>query len=583
MDPPRPAPQLALDTCARRLRAYGEGWPEPGITWFGPAASLADGPGSEASVQAVCGLMAVHGRDAGAPRRLGLEVASVAAGLLAAQGALATAVARRRGQDAPALATSVLQAGLVLLSHYVVVATGLADAVPGPSLPAPGPPFRSADGRWFELETLDPDRWKEFWTRLGAADAELGRAWTVFRWRYERATCSLPAALQEATARRTLAELTTVAISTGVSVVPLRDYAEVLADREAGAGHPVLRSVGGGAAPLDQPLAPTPGLPLAGIRVVEATSRIQGPFAGMLLCMLGADVVRVEPPAGDYGRAPFTLHRGKATVTLDLGTAEGRAGVVDLVAGADVFLHNWRPGRAAAWGLGFDELAAASPDLVYAEASGWGDRTDTCGQLGTDFLVQAHAGVGQGVNPEGEPPFPARIILADLFGALVGAEAVLAGLYRREQRGGAWEVRSSLWAGAMALQAHVLDGIAAGKEDGRCNGRPVWGPLDRPVRSAEGWLAVAVDSDERSDRLCEACGVDPAGRSRAATEARAADVLGGGTADEWEHALSARGIPAVRVAEDLTDVAADARLSDLFEPVGDGGAVAPRSPWSVVP
>src|SRR5206468_884055 len=90
-------------------------------------------------------------------------------------------------------------------------------------------------------------------------------------------------------------------------------------------------------------------LPLTGIRVVEATSRIQGPFAGMLLRMLGADVVRIQPPEGDYGRAARCLHRGKDAVRLDLGTAAGRADLVDLVAGAEVFLHNWRPGKAAEW------------------------------------------------------------------------------------------------------------------------------------------------------------------------------------------------------------------------------------------
>ncbi len=183
-------------------------------------------------MQAVCGLMEVNGRDRSTPRRFGLEVASVAAGLLAAQGELAAAPSR----GLRTVETSVLQAGLVLLSHYFVVATGLEDAVPGPPLPAPGPPFRSADGRVFEIETLDPESWKAFWTALGAGRAELGAAWTVFRWRYERATCSLPAALHEATSRRSLDEVRGVAGAAGVSVVPLRAYADVLPDAGTTAG-----------------------------------------------------------------------------------------------------------------------------------------------------------------------------------------------------------------------------------------------------------------------------------------------------------------------------------------------------------
>jgi len=522
--------------------------------------------------------MEVNGRDAATPRRLGLEAASVAAGLLAAQGDIAAEIARLRDRPVAPAHTSVLQAGLVLLSHYFVVATGLGDAVPGPPLPAPGPPFRSADGVWFELETLDADPWREFWTRLGvAAGPDLGRAWTVFRWRYERAMCSLAPGLHEATASRPLAELRALAAASGVSLTPLRGYEAVVAELDAGAAHPAVRSLGDRQPRHDR--MPAGDLPLAGIRVVEATSRIQGPFAGMLLRMLGADIVRIQPPEGDYGRAALCLHRGKDSVRLDLGTPAGRATLVDLVDGADVFVHNWRPGKAAEWGLDFDDLAARRPGLVYVTTSGWGDRPEGRHLVGTDFLVQAHTGMGDGLNPEGEAPFPSRMILCDLFGGVVGAEAALTGLYRRERAGGSWEVRSSLLAGAMSLQAHVLDDMAAGKEKGRHRGRPVWGILDRPVPTGDGLLAVSVEDDESFRRLCRLCDVDPAGGSPAATEARLAARMSGGTAGEWEALLVDAGIAAAVVCEDLAAVPADPRLAHMFEPVGIGG-LAPRAPWS---
>ncbi len=456
----------------------------------------------------------------------------------------------------------MLQAGLVLLSHYFVVATGLEDAVPGPPLPAPGPPFRSAEGRRFEIETLDPEAWKQFWTALGADGSELGPAWTVFRWRYERAACSLPAGLHEAAARRTLAELCGIAAAAGVSLVPLRTYADVLPEAGAGACRP---SAGADAAPpADRPKGP---LPLAGLRVVEATSRIQGPFAGMLLRMLGADVTRVQPPEGDYGRAALTLHRGKEAVQLDLGTPAGRDDLIALVADADVFVHNWRPGKAAEWGLRFDDLALRHPGLVYAGLSGWGDRPPAGHPLGTDFLVQAHAALGDGLTPLDEPVAPSRMILSDLFGGLLGAEAVLAGLYHRQRTGRGYEVGSSLLAGAMALQAHVLDAMAAGKEDGRLRGRPVWGPLDRPVATADGFLAVSAEDDERFARLCRQCDVDPDAAPRAALEAHVATRLAGATAAQWEERLLDAGVPAARVCEDLAAVPADPRFAPLFEPV----------------
>ncbi len=319
-------------------------------------------------------------------------------------------------------------------------------------------------------------------------------------------------------------------------------------------------------------------LPLAGVRVVEATSRIQGPFAGMLLRMLGADVVRVQPPEGDYGRAAPTLHRGKEVVQLDLATPAGRDELVELVAGADVFVHNWRPGKAAEWRLGFEDLTAHQPGLVYAGLSGWGDHPPAGHPLGTDFLVQAHAGLGDGLSPLDEPAAPSRVILSDLFGGLLGAEAVLAGLYRRQRTGRAWEVGSSLLAGAMALQAHVLDAMAAGKEDGRLQGRPVWGALDRPVATGDGLLAVSAEDDDDFARLCRRCDVDPSAAPRPALEDQIAARLAGGSAADWEEQLLDAGVPAARVCEDLAAVPADPRFAPLFEPVA--GGVAPRSPWS---
>jgi crotonobetainyl-CoA:carnitine CoA-transferase CaiB-like acyl-CoA transferase len=586
----RTAPQLAIDTCGRRLRHLADvpvpAGGRPAITWHGPARFPADRAWSEATVQAVAGLMEVNGRDAGLPRRLGLEAASVAAGLLAAQGRLAAVVGGLRGRPVPEVRTSVLQAGLLLLSHYFVVATGLGDALPGPPLPSPGPPFRSADGHWFEIETLDAEPWTAFWTLLGLSGAELGRGWTVFRWRYERARCSLPPGLHEATARFPLADLRRLATRADVSLTPLRGYGAAVADPGTGPAHPTVTlrdpvqtaaAAAGRGAPV--PAAVDGDLPLAGIRVVEATSRIQGPFAGMLLRMLGAEVLRIQPPEGDYGRAALCLHRGKAAVRLDLGARAGRAALTDLVADADVFLHNWRPGKAAAWGLEFDDLAARHPGLVYANTSGWGDRPEAGRLVGTDFLVQAYAGMGDGLHPEGEPAVPSRVILCDLFGGIVGAEGVLTGLYRRERTGSACEVRSSLLAGAMALQAHVLDDIAAGTEKGRRDGRPVWGLLDRPVPTAGGLLALSVDDDDSFRRLCGVCGLDPEGAPRAVSDARIAAVLGADDARRWEALLLDAGVPAAVVCDDLAAVAADPRIAELFEPVGAGG-LCPRSPWT---
>jgi crotonobetainyl-CoA:carnitine CoA-transferase CaiB-like acyl-CoA transferase len=299
----------------------------------------------------------------------------------------------------------------------------------------------------------------------------------------------------------------------------------------------------------------------------------------MLLRMLGAEVVRIQPPEGDYGRAARALHRGKDAVRLDLNSSAGRAELVDMVTGADVFLHNWRPGKAGEWRLDFEDLAPHHPSLVYARTSGWGDRPEAERLVGTDFLVQAHVGLGQGLHPEDDPPFPSRVVLSDLFGGLLGAEGVLAALCRRQRAGGAWEVRSSLLAGAMALQAHVLDDLVDAKVVGRRAGRPLWGVLDRPLATGDGLLAVTVDDDDAFARLCRTCDVDPAGAARSTTERRVAERLTEHPAGTWEEALVDAGVPAAVVCRDLAAIPADLRLSHLFEPVGIGG-VAPKSPWT---
>jgi crotonobetainyl-CoA:carnitine CoA-transferase CaiB-like acyl-CoA transferase len=131
----------------------------------------------------------------------------------------------------------------------------------------------------------------------------------------------------------------------------------------------------------------------------------------------------------------------------------------------------------------------------------------------------------------------------------------------------------------MALQAHVLDDLVEGKEVGRRRGRPVWGPLDRPVTCADGLLAVTAEDDEAFARLCRSCGVDPAGAARREVERTVITRLAEDTATSWEERLGEAGIAAAVVCRDLAEVPADPRLADLFEPLGMGG-VAPRTPWT---
>ncbi|HEX6747352.1 MAG TPA: CoA transferase [Longimicrobium sp.] len=560
------------------------------LRWAPPAPGDGPEPRSEPLVQAVSGVMAVHGRDRGRPRRLGLEVASAAAGVIAAQGVLAALIARQRGLAVRGVETSVLQGALILLSHHLAIATSgdpwlrrTADEALRRSPDArPAPPFLTADGHAVELEALTPDVWEAFWTQLGADRAEVQAAWPTYVFRYLSARCLLPRALHRAAAGRTLDDVHAAAAASGAVVRRVRGYPEVLDSLGRGAADP-WSIVPGGRREAAAAAPPAGGAPLAGMRVIDVTTRLQGPLAGHLLRLLGAHVVKVERPGGDIGRvAPLkSLHsaylaynRGKEVEEVDYKSPQGRERLAELAAGADVCLHNWRPGRAARLGLDSADLARRNPGLVYAYASGWGPESDL---IAGDFLVQAYSGCAEGITPEGEPPAPSRMAYVDIMGGLLACEGILAGLYLRERTGRGCRVDTSLLGAATLLQAHVLAGIATGDERGRRMGRPVWGPLDQPVETADGFLLVEAAEPAALRSAAAVCGARADGPPERLQE-RIATQLRGRTAAEWERRLGEVGVAATAVCADLADVPGDPRMAGLLEEAATGARV-PAAPW----
>ncbi|MFD0562080.1 CoA transferase [Kitasatospora saccharophila] len=158
------------------------------VSWGGPSGLPV---GSEADVQAACGVAHVHGRRYGGPVPLGADFASVAAGVLGATGALAALRARRLGAAYREVGVSVAQAALLGLSQYLAAATAPEQGWVEPGGTG-GPPFGSADGVRFELEALEPDGWLRFWSELGVERRVVGRAWPAFQARYGTAVCPLP-------------------------------------------------------------------------------------------------------------------------------------------------------------------------------------------------------------------------------------------------------------------------------------------------------------------------------------------------------------------------------------------------------
>jgi crotonobetainyl-CoA:carnitine CoA-transferase CaiB-like acyl-CoA transferase len=448
-----------------------------------------------------------------------------------------------------------------------------------------------------ELEVLSFDSWIGFWRQLGVERAGLEVAWSNFVYRYLAGSCSLPEALHAAAGRCTLAELHRVAGSCGVAVCRVRGYSELIIDQgwterptrsgvrcEPDLGRPWTLQAGSGKHERNGIHHSPSDPPLAGLRVVEITSRLQGPLAGLLLRLLGADVLKVEPPGGDFGRhspplagsrgaAYLAYNRDKRVVEIDYKQPEGRAQLVDLIAGADVVLHNWPLRRAEKLGLDFEDLERVNPGLVYAHASGWGRVGNEPSPIAGDSLVQAHAACGDGLNPADEPAFPSRVTILDALGGLLACEGILAGLYLRDCTGHGSRVDTSLFAGAMALQAHILRSMPPNSESGRRLGRPLWGPLDRPLETGDGFLTLDLSDPRARPCVARLCGCHPD-----APDELIAQRLLRRTAAEWETLICASGVPAAAVQTDLASLPADPRVGGLLERVEDA-CWAPAAPW----
>ncbi|WP_255421250.1 CoA transferase [Micromonospora sp. BL4] len=525
--------------------------------WTDPTGRLLD----EVTAQAALGLMATHGRATGGPVRLGVDYVSTVAGVVAAQGALAAALAGLRRQRPGSVRVSLAGAALLTVSQYLAAGstrdTDATGEVTGPGVP---PPFTSLDGVVFEVETLDPEPWRCWWTALGATPGDVARGWRAFVLRYATAAAPIPPALHQITRRRPFAELCASAHAAGVAVQEVRGLTarRVDAGPDGRFGAPWRIRAGAPAGAL--PDLPAGRLPLHGLRVLEAGRRIQGPLAGHVLRLLGAEVTRVEPAGGDplRGMPPMVgdcsarflaLNRGKRIVEVDLRSASGRTTVRDLADESDVFLHNWAPGKAAEFDLDSTDFVASNPGLVYAHASGWGDSRGADAPPGTDFVAQAYSGLGDQLRPAGEPPAGSLMTLLDVLGGLVCAEGVLAALVARQRDRRGQRVDTSLLSAAGVLQGPLP---AA---------RPVWGRWDVPTPVADGHIMLAAGSD----------------LAVAQTTLGDAATL---TAGEAVARLDAAGVRAVRVCPEPGELAGDPAAADLIEI--DGCAFV-RPPWRFTP
>ena len=254
---------------------------------------------------------------------------------------------------------------------------------------------------------------------------------------------------------------------------------------------------------------------LDGIRILDFTRAQQGPFATMLLCDMGAEVIKVEPPGGEQGRANglgpdgfssyFEGHnRGKRSITLDLRVAEAIDIVRRLVPSCDVVVENFRPGVMEAMGLGYESLRLLRPDIILASASAWGRNGPWAERPGYDHVAQALSGVmyEQGEGPGGTPQ---ALIggFADQIGAMLLAFGVSTALVARESEGIGQHIDGSLIGGMVAMQSkQIMEFLRTGKQTGFERRRAA---TYTNYECGDGrHIAIAAQDQKYWERLCEA-------------------------------------------------------------------------------
>jgi crotonobetainyl-CoA:carnitine CoA-transferase CaiB-like acyl-CoA transferase len=309
-------------------------------------------------------------------------------------------------------------------------------------------------------------------------------------------------------------------------------------------------------------------LPLEGLRVLDLSRVLAGPYATMVLADLGADVLKIEhPERGDDTRhwgPPFaggesayflSVNRNKRSIGVDLKTDEGLEKIKTLAAEADVLIENWKRGALEKLGLGYQTLREANPDLVYCSITGFGPGPDE-DRPGYDFLVQARAGImGITGQPDGEPT-KVGVAAADIFCGMMAANAILAALHRRSVTGEGARVEVPLFESTLSWLANRgQEYLMTGHDTGLIgNAHPSIVPYqtfdasDRPI-------VVTVGNNTQFERLCAAVGLpDLADDERYATNPdrvahrkELVDALqerfSERTADEWVKEIRGAGVP----------------------------------------
>lgn len=308
---------------------------------------------------------------------------------------------------------------------------------------------------------------------------------------------------------------------------------------------------------------------LTGLTVLDLTRVLSGPFATMTLADLGADVVKIEQPGtgddtrqwgppfqGDEAAYFLSVNRNKRSLAVDLKLTDGLALVRDLARRADVVVENFRPGTAARLGLGYDDLSADNPGLVYASISGYGQTGPDSHRAGYDAIAQARSGIMSVTGEADGPPVRVGVSSADLVAGMWAVIGILAALRERDRSGQGQWVDISLLDGSVSWLTYVAAGyFATGTRPPRYgSAHPTIAPY-QGFATKDGELMLAVGNDAIWRRFAPAAGLDDlVDDPRFATNPLrvshrdellplVADAMASRTSAQWVEVLDAAGGP----------------------------------------
>lgn len=257
-------------------------------------------------------------------------------------------------------------------------------------------------------------------------------------------------------------------------------------------------------------------LPLQGVRVLDLSRVFAGPLCAQVLADFGAEVIKVEHPGrGDdtrdwgmrIGKTETTyynsMNRNKRSITLDLQTAEGVKIVHDLLPQFDVVVHNFKTGGAEKLGLGYAQLKAIKPDLIYCAVAGYDSSGPEAKRPGYDLVIQGEAGLMALNGEASQPPLKFGVAVVDLMTGMYAAQAVLAALFRRERTGKGRLIEMALYdCGIMVTGYYGLDAMLLGRDPERYgNAHPSIVPYGM-YDAADGPLIIAVGNNAQFDKFC---------------------------------------------------------------------------------